>query len=117
VLFIIIVARAKYFDNWPTRYGLIGVHSHHCDTDHLHNCSLAGSPKLNREVLEYLDARSFHAEISGNVQDLAFLKRAHGKITQEGIFGNWMECPIWKALLYPSGGYSLLTILDFVAGH
>ena len=120
VLFLMILSRNGYFDHWtfPTSlilayfimFGLLAISSTKLWS--------VGS-KLRAEVLGSLQANlaTAHrqrdtilaAKLETIIQEVAHLKK--------GVYGTWRDQPVWSTILYPLGGVTILSFLDFMAGR
>lgn len=75
--------------------------------------------KLRAEVLGSLQANlaTAHrqrdtilaAKLETIIQEVAHLKK--------GVYGTWRDQPVWSTILYPLGGVTILSFLDFMAGR
>ena len=48
------------------------------------------------------------ANIGKVIDEVANLKK--------GVYGTWHDQPVWSTILYPLGGVTILSFLDFMAG-
>jgi hypothetical protein len=120
VLFLLIISRNGYFDHWT--FPLPLILSYFVMFGLLAFSSMTlwyRGKKLRREVFESLreDLASAHrrgdailaANVEKIIQEVESLKK--------GVYGSWKDQPIWSTILYPLGGVTILSFLDFMAGR
>lgn len=120
VLFLLIVSRNGYFDRWTFPTSLILAYFIMFGLLAFSSIKLwSRGSKLRGEVLNSL--REDHAianwkedtvlatHIEKLIQEVANLKK--------GVYGTWYDQPVWSTILYPLGGVTILSFLDFMAGR
>ena len=74
---------------------------------------------LRKEVLGHLEdvSRTAYLQrdtiLASNIETLI----AEVKALKKGVYGSWADQPIWTTMLYPLGGVTVLSFLDFMAGR
>jgi hypothetical protein len=120
VLFLLIVSRNGYFDHWTFPGSLILAYFIMFGLLAFSSMKLwSRGNKLRGEVLASLreDLTTAHqqrdktlaANIEQLIQEVANLKK--------GVYGTWRDQPIWSTILYPLGGVTIVSFLDFMSGR
>lgn len=120
VLLLLIVSRNGYFDHWTFPTSLILAYVFMFTYSTLCSMQLwSSASKLRNEVLENLEEESRTAYLEGDTILASNIEQImqEVKALKKGAFGSWTDQPIWYTLLYPLGGVTILSFLDFMAGR
>jgi hypothetical protein len=120
VLFMMILSRNGYFDHWTFPASLILAYFIMFGLLALSSMKLWSlGKKMRGEVLGSLQVQLatarrqrdsiLAAKIETIIEEVANLKK--------GVYGTWREQPVWSTILYPLGGVTILSFLDFMAGR
>ena len=120
VLLLLIVSRNGYFDHWTFPAPLILAYIIMFTYSTLCSMQLWSSGnKLRNEVLANLEEESRAAYLEGDTIVASNIETImqEVKALKKGAFGSWRDQPIWNTILYPLGGVTILSFLDFMAGR
>ena len=120
VLFLLIVSRNGYFDHWTFPVSLVLVYIIMFAYSTLCSVKLwSSASRLRKEVLENLDEESRTAYLEGDTVLASNIEQImqEVKALKKGVYGSWKDQPIWNTILYPLGGVTILSFLDFMAGR
>ncbi len=120
ILAIMIVARLRLFDNWDfpvgirISYGLGFVYVCACAimlSTAAERARLLAVNNLKEKLLRVRGAGPQEAHIAEQI-DLT-IKEIESE--REGAFTPWTQHPVLKAILFPSGGFGLVALLEYLA--
>ncbi|HJT19235.1 MAG TPA: hypothetical protein VJ746_02115 [Nitrospira sp.] len=118
VLFLVIVSRNRYFDYWTFPAQLVLAYTIMFALSTFCSMQLwSRGSKLRNDAIEDLHHARYVAHQQGHHEVAAQIKRIEKEIKnlKSGIYGSWVDQPIWNILLYPVGGITILNFLDFMA--
>ncbi|MHC4741553.1 MAG: hypothetical protein ACYS8Z_06570 [Planctomycetota bacterium] len=116
ILFIMILARNRYFDNWNFPPFLIAIFIMNFGFALICGCILRWEAEKSRDIaLRRLQALLVRATAKGNKRCTKWLETIIDDIksVRRGAYSPFSENPVLHAILIPSGGVSLLTLLRF----
>jgi hypothetical protein len=120
VLLLLIVSRNGYFDHWTFPLSLVLVYIIMFAFSTLCSIKLwSSASRLRRDVLKSLEEASLTAHLEGDTILASNIEKImqEVKTLKKGVYGSWTDQPIWNTILYPLGGVTILTFLDFMAGR
>lgn len=124
VLFLMILARHRVFDDWSYPPGLLLIYG--VSAGYILICAVllsVAAEKARRTGISRLRGHLY--ELRGRAQEPGQADRCAHQLaqidlmlqdiqaTQEGAFAHWTQHPVFQAILLPSGGFSLLALLDY----
>jgi hypothetical protein len=116
VIALMIVSRARIFDNWdfPPSLALIWGLSAALAVLSTIKLSIAAE-RARRVALDNLAGRLYRAKESGQVKEAEQIAMTIGEIENEqrGAFASWIHHPVLKAILVPSGGVGVYAMLEY----
>ncbi len=123
-LFLSVIARNRIFDDWAYPPGLLIIYG--VSAAYVLICAILlsmAAEKARRSAVSRLRDHLF--ELRGRAQEPGNADRCAHQIaqvdlmlqdiqgTQQGAFAHWTQHPVFQALLLPSGGFSILALLDY----
>lgn len=123
-LFLMILARHRIFDDWAYPPGLLIIYG--VSAAYILICAIllsVAAEKARRSAVTRLRTHLYdlrgRAQEAGQGERIAqqiaqidlMLQDIHGM--QQGAFAHWTQHPVFQALLLPSGGFSVLALLDY----
>jgi hypothetical protein len=119
VLFLMIVARNGYFDRWTFPPSLILAYFVMFGLLAFSSMKLwSHGRKLRGEVLASLQQHLATAQWQRDTVLAANIEKVIDEVAnlKKGVYGTWHNQPVWSTILYPLGGVTILSFLDFMAG-
>lgn len=120
VLFLLIVSRNNYFDHWTFPLSLVLAYMMMFGFSTLCSIQLWSSGnKLRKDVLQNLEKASVTAYLEGDTILASNIEKVMQEVNalKRGVYGSWADQPIWNTILYPLGGVTILSFLDFMSGR
>jgi len=120
VLFLMIVSRNGYFDHWTFPPSLIIAYFIMFGLLAFSSMKLwSRGNKLRGEVLGSLQEHLATAQRQKDTVLAANIERIIQEVAslKKGVYGTWREQPVWSTILYPLGGVTILSFLDFMSGR
>jgi hypothetical protein len=118
---MLIMARARYFDNWGMTLGYLGIIVMMLLLVTLGAFTLRhNAERIRRFTIEQLEALEVRMRAdgyktpSGTTKDQVALMKNIAVNLREGAFASLGSQPIVRAILLPFGGAGLINLLDFV---
>jgi hypothetical protein len=124
VLFLIVAARNRMFDDWSSPPGLLLIFA--VTATYILACAIllsvaaekarSAAVKRLRDQIYALRAKAQEPGQSDRcIHQIAQIDQMLRDIegVREGAFAHWSEHPVFRALLLPSGGFSALALLDY----
>ena len=123
-LFLTIAARHRIFDDWAYPVGLILLYA--ISATYIITCAIllsVAAEKARGSAVKRLRDQLYIARANAQepgqgerwthhiAQVELLLREIEG--VQQGAFAHWTQQPVFQALLLPSGGFSLLALLDY----
>ncbi len=123
-LFLMILARHRIFDDWAYPPGLLIIYG--VSAAYILICAIllsVAAEKSRRSAVTRL--RDHLYDLRGRAQEPGQGERSAQQIAQidlmlqdihgmqQGAFAHWTQHPVFQALLLPSGGFSMLALLDY----
>jgi hypothetical protein len=119
VLFLLIVSRNGYFDRWTFPPSLILAYFVMFGLLAFSSMKLwSHGRKLRGEVLASLQQHLATAQWQRDTVLAANIEKVIDEVAnlRKGVYGTWHDQPVWSTILYPLGGVTILSFLDFMAG-
>jgi hypothetical protein len=120
VWFILFLARQPYFDKYPTPIGLFIVITMGALLPWV--CALIlrrSAEKLRAVVVDRVSQKLIlgHWHTDKGEEPMEHLKYmlAEIKSARTGAFSSYLKSPVWRSLLVPFGGVSIVTLLDYIS--
>jgi hypothetical protein len=126
VMFLIVLARLSYFDNWNLPLGLalvylvIAAYAAHCAIALRRAAEQARERAINKlnyallEGDEKVQSKMLLPEENKLIAEEIKLTIEHIKSIREGAFQPWSQQPVIKALLFPLGGGLGLALTEYL---
>jgi hypothetical protein len=117
ILFLMIISRVSYFDNWQWPISLIIVFS--LNSLLALSCALGlqwDAEKARRKAIANLSDKLFGYETLGAENQASALKHMISEIeaSESGSFGRFSKHPVLRAILLPSSGIAVVAIVEFL---
>jgi hypothetical protein len=116
VLLILIVGRMRLFDNWDVPVGLVLLWG--LSAGYAIVCAFLlgrAAEHLRQAAIARLAVTRDEARQAGKTDDVEQISRVMGEISEEnsGAFAPWTQHPIFRAVLFPTSGLGLASLLEY----